>query len=451
MLKSFNKLSLNLKFYLYELIKYDLPKIKFPLSVGIIFLSQIYLLSGKYLKSIKLLSILFRSGWLGSVLIPTIVTRKLFCTNPQKQFLDGFKTELLEDTTPLPHTKKFFDDPKQLFEGVLIVLKESSDTEKGVILLKYSYYFPLLFKLFNVDQIAEKYHIVLEPSWAGFCDPNILIYQTLKHPVFVMTYETRDLNYLQQLNSNLVPVKIGPSWWVDHSVFNTDLKLDRDIDLLVIAQWARFKRHITLFKVFNRLINSGKNLKIVLAGYPGDFDIQHIKYLAELYDLSEHVEIHEWLPPEEVSQLYQRSKINILWSRFEGNNRSIIEGMFCDTPGIIREGHNFGDKYAYINEKTAMWANESTLEKTIIHILENPNTFSPKDWVLGHHNNKIATATLHEIITKKEREYGNVFDGPISLKVNNLHGMSYVDKDDYNRFSKDYDFILECTHAENDS
>jgi hypothetical protein len=96
---------------------------------------------------------------------------------------------LISSVQPLAHTRKFFDDPSLMLKASAIVLKSPTVHNKGVIVLKYSYYFPLFLKFFDVNAVVAKYHLVLEPSWAGLCETGILSYALYGQPVFVMAYE----------------------------------------------------------------------------------------------------------------------------------------------------------------------------------------------------------------------------------------------------------------------
>ena len=83
-------------------------------------------------------------------------------------------------------------DPKRLIESRIFVAKTAAGRERGVIVVDYQYVFPLFAGLFDIQAIAERYEIVLEPSWAGVCTPEILLFSRLPYPVHVETIEPRD-------------------------------------------------------------------------------------------------------------------------------------------------------------------------------------------------------------------------------------------------------------------
>ncbi len=428
------------KTILKEVIKFDYQSLKWPLSIILILKYYFQKRKGDTLGAINTLSTLFRTGWSGSKNFPINQIKNNFITKnntPIKTFLN----DLVASIEQKENTKKFFSNPELLFDGVIIVLRQNNNVRKGVILIKYSYYFPLFFKLFDVEAISEKYHIVLEPSWAGLCEPGILAYTSLTSPVFVMTYEERDRHFIDRIDSNLVSVNVGPNWWVDYRKFDMTTKKNRNIDIVIVAGWAEFKRHYFIFKAIRALKRQGHIYTIALAGYPGDLALEDIKKMAKHMDIFDQISFHEWITPDEVSELLQCAKVNILWSRFEGNNRAIIEGMFCDTPCIIREGHNYGDKYDYINNKTAEISNELNLAKTIKYVIDNHSFYSPREYVLKEHNCIKATEVLSEKISNIENNESLNTKSDLAVKVNELHGMKYFDDDIKKQFESDYIFL----------
>jgi glycosyltransferase involved in cell wall biosynthesis len=435
-LVSFNKTKLK------EFLRYDLNFIKAFFVICIYAKCRYFVFRKRYSDAASLLSTLFKTGWPGSFSCAKKIQLDILNGLPEVE-LAQYYASIMASVKPMKNTKKFFADPSLFLKGIFIVVRESTPSQKGVLIVKYSYYFALLFKLFDTKAISQRYHIVLEPSWAGFCDPSILLYTSLDEPVFVMTYENRDRRFIESLNANLVPVDIGPNWWVNHEMFDIQEQQQRDIDIVSVASWSEFKRHAFLFSALKKLKNDGYDLKAVMVGYPGDMTLEDIKAQARFCGVADCIEFHEWLTPEGVSDILKRGKVNILWSRFEGNNRAIIEGMFCDTPCIMRKGHNYGESYDYINELTGMFSDEQELPQNIIDIIQGHNKFSPREYVLKNHNCIRATEILAREIAKIDGiESSNVF----AVKINHLHGMKYFWENERDRFKGDYDQLTRLTN-----
>ncbi|WP_339772604.1 glycosyltransferase [uncultured Paraglaciecola sp.] len=420
-----------------EFIKYDYNHLKYPLVVAchgaIIILQKL----NKHSLAFKVASNIYRSGWAGSDKLGLQVAQYYFKLNPHlgKEISDKF----INDLPPLNNTKKFFKHPETMLDGIITVLKNPNGDEKGALIINYSYYFPLFLRFFDVEKVATSFNIILEPSWAGFCEENILAYTLVNAPIFLQVYEQRDKNFIESLDSNLIPIEVGPSWFINHNNFVPPMTNNRDIDILMVAAWAKFKRHNAFFKAVKSLIENDPSIKITLVGYPVDMTKKQILELAMLNGIEKNIDIYESITPQEVSELQKRAKVNVLWSKFEGNNRAIIEGMFCGTPVIMRKGHNYGEQYDFINPLTGFFADEINFKEKYEKIISNREKMDPNLYVMQNRNCKVGTKIMGDVIRKYEISQNRPWRTDLGIKVNDLHGMAYLDNN-----SSDYD----CSYSE---
>jgi glycosyltransferase involved in cell wall biosynthesis len=337
--------------------------------------------------------------------------------------------------------KRFVADPTRLLGRRAIVLKAYTPGERGVLLLDYSFTFPLFAGLFDLDGIAQRYRFVLEPSWAGFCDLDILCYALLRDRVFVQSTEPRDTALLRALNLNLTPVPVGGNWWVDSRTFRPVDGIARDADLIMVAAWARYKRHGEVFAALRALKRRGEILRVILAGYPADLTLDDVFREAREYGVQSQIEIYERLSGADLNVQYNRARVNLLWSRREGFNRAIIEGMCAGVPGILRQGHNFGHRYPYINPATGCYASPATLPQTLLTMARESNDFRPRAWVQEHMSCQRATAVLSQQIKGAALELGEPWTSDLVVKTTQLDGMAYWDEANAERFAADYNFL----------
>ena len=97
----------------------------------------------------------------------------------------------------------------------MLVLKAPAAGEKGVLLLKYTAKFEVFVSLFDVERIMRDYYIVLEPCWAGYCDPSILCSWLLRIPSWCKRPTPPISRSSATCGENLVPIDVGASDWVD--------------------------------------------------------------------------------------------------------------------------------------------------------------------------------------------------------------------------------------------
>jgi glycosyltransferase involved in cell wall biosynthesis len=418
-----------------EYLEFDAPLLRLPLVLVLVLLGFVLRAAGRKKKALALWASVHRAN--SSRLAARIVEA---CVRPGPDTTPVYE-QYVAETPRTPATTRFFDDPCRLLGTRYLVLKSPRPNEKGVIVLDYSFTFPLFAKFFDVRRIVRDYHLVLEPSWSGYCDLDILLFTTLDCPVFVQSIEPRDTAFLEGLGSNLVPVPVAANWWVDHRVFRPLPGVAKDVDLLMVASWARFKRHDRFFAALARLKGRGQRLTALLAGYPAGCTRQEVEQLARYHGVDSQVEFHEWLRPEQLNRQMNRAKVNVLWSRKEGVNRAIIEGMFTGLPCLLREGFNYGHKYVHINPATGCYAREHELPDRLRWMVEHHRDFSPRDWVLANMTCQKATELLAESVRRVALARGEAWTEGLAVKVTQLNAMRYWNEADAERFRGDYEFL----------
>jgi hypothetical protein len=323
-----------------------------------------------------------------------------------------------------------------------LVLKASRPGERGILLIDYAYAFPLFAAFFNIETVSRHYHIVLEPSWIGYCIPEILAYAHLETPVFVETVEPPDRAFLEAVGAPFVPVPVAANWWVDHRMVRP-LGTAKDIDVCMVAAWSRFKRHAAVFTALATLRRRGVHLKTLLIGYVGDRTLSKddVYQQAKYYGVADLVEMQEHLPLESLVAQLNRAKTHLLWSRREGFNRATIEALAVDIPVILREGHNYGFSYRYINEQTGMLANEASLPSVLHNVVETYTEFTPRAWLMEHMTPQIATSILGKAIRDAAVTRGETWTTEPVAKVVELTHARYWDPADRERFAADYEFL----------
>jgi hypothetical protein len=184
---------------------------------------------------------------------------------------------------------------------------------------------------------------------------------------------------------------------------------------------------------------------VSLLGYGTANELANIVSEADHYGVRDQLEFFEWLQPEEVNYQLNRAKVNVIWSRKEGVNRAIIEGMFAGVPCILREGFNYGYPYPYVNEQTGRFANEETLPDVILELLESSGRFAPRDWVMSNMSCQRATEIIGSAVRDLAVSRGEAWTVDPVVKVCYLSDMRYWDESDRSKFETDYGF-LRSTH-----
>lgn len=363
-----------------------------------------------------------------------LITNFLGKNHPFRQmYIDG-----LRETEA---TRRFFERPESLIGSRVLVLKSPENGERGVVVVDYSFIFPLLAQKFDLKALFRQYHLILEPSWSGACDNDILALSAHGN-IFVQTNEPRDAEFLKRINCGIEPVPIAANWWVDTRVFHPLEGAKKDAHVFVNASWASFKRHEYIFRALRKLRDMGRPLKTVLVGYPVDRTAAEIERIAERFGVIDQIEIFENVNPKKMNELINRTFVNLVWSRREGSNRAIVEGLAAGVPGVMRRGFNYGFSYPFISESTVLLADESSLPQTLLEVVDNYKRFAPRAWIEKHMNPCVATQILDSHIERYCVERGEKWTrGRLAIKVSSLHEMRYWNAEERGRYERDYESL----------
>jgi glycosyltransferase involved in cell wall biosynthesis len=275
------------------------------------------------------------------------------------------------EALPKPELSRFFGNR-------LAVLKApAGGGEKGVLFVMVSDMFRLLHAGMNLPKLLEDYTLVFEPSWSGYCHPELLEYTRWNQETFILAAEEYDFGFLKRLNSNLIPVDLGPCDWVDPRVATPYLANPKEFDIVMNSNWGAWKRHHVLFRM---LRNAKQRYNVVLIGVNWSGKTRaDIERLASFFGVVDQIVIFEHIPYEQVMDLTCRSRVSILLSLKEGSNRAIAESIFCNLPVVTLSSHVGGIRKNVVPE-TGLIADERHLEFAISRLLRA--NLNPREWGL---------------------------------------------------------------------
>lgn len=297
-------------------------------------------------------------------------------------------------------------------------LESGRVVEKGVLLLKNTQQFRAFRQFADVASVLREYVLVLEPSWSGYAQADILYFTRFAHhPVVVMATDEQDYRFLDRLETNLVPVSFGASDWVDPSVFHPLEARDKHYDAVMVARWSIVKRHHVLFRALRKLGDGSFRVALLAPYWSADTDRRSIEGLMNFYGVTKQVTVFDDLTPVEVNEIFNRSKVNLLLSRQEGSNRSLFEGFFANTPGLAFN-NNIGLPKSYFNGQTGKLIEEHQLADELRYFREHWQDFEPRAWAQTHITPDITTPRLGSLLKKLAQQRAEVWTHDIVAKCN---------------------------------
>lgn len=317
------------------------------------------------------------------------------------------RTRIRQPKTPPPPDR----------QGDLLVLKPwCGPHEKGVLFLNFDETVDKFFSLFDVERVAEKYRIVVEPSAWGYQQARMFLLRGLATDVIIEAQYQQDYEYIDSLGGALKPIRLGAGDWADPELFQSGRNVEKKYDLVMIANWLKWKRHKLLFRAMREL--QDKIGRVALIGYPIEGRTsEEIRSLAQRYGIEKKIDLFENISALEVGRIIRSAKTGVMLSKKEGANRGIYECFFSDVP-VILSSCNIGVNREHVNKMTGVLAADRDLSAVILHMVENYDRFRPRDWAMKHTSAENSSTRLNGFLQKLGELSGEIWTQDIFPKKN---------------------------------
>lgn len=312
----------------------------------------------------------------------------------------------------------------------ILILKEpkltnKKVTEKGAIVIKFTETFPVIYQSLNVKSLGEQYNIILEPSWVGYSLPEIIVWCRLDPiKVFVMCPYKDDYEFISALQSNLIPLSLGPSDWVNPNTFYKIKNTQKIYDAIYIANNDPIKRVERYIKSVVKIRKKIPDFKAALVLASHGNAKKEVEEVLRFYKNSAKISCFNSMTQPELNQIFNQSKVNLLVSLREGSNKGLAEGLFSGTPGLLI-AENAGGNHVHMNSFTGKTVPDKDLEDTMLWFYHHYQDFTPDVWVRENMEPSISARKLSETIKAVELAEGRQWTDDLYAKVNTPE-LSYI-------------------------
>lgn len=276
--------------------------------------------------------------------------------------------------------------------------------EKGVLYLSFETLWIRLLRPENYRELAERYTVVVAPSTSP---PHVLVNYVFPAffpgPVFTQISHPRDLEVFPRMSPNLVVVPLYASSWVNPDLFQPIPKAQRRWDLLMVANFAKFKRHHAFF---DALRSMPKDLRILLIGQDQDGrTATTIREIARWYGVEDRFTLLSRQPYVEMAKHFCSARSTVVLSKREGSCVAIAESLFADAPAAMLADAGIGSR-AFINEQTGRFLDERHLARDLTAFVREADQYQPRAWAEANISCFRSTQTLNDILKQKALELG---------------------------------------------
>ena len=204
----------------------------------------------------------------------------------------------------------------------------------------------------------------------------------VKLPDLITVISPEMLTSVKEISGNKNTVYIPNG--VDLSEF-PDYKQRRENLVLLVAAWKPVKRHMSLIKAFELLLQEDQyaSHKLVIAG-DGPLFEQGRKYI-EVKGLEEHIILLGAVDKSTLVEYYNKSKLSVLCSEREGFPKVVLESMACGCPVLCTKvgavEQLFGVEYPNYIEDVSPEPFKKALQKALETPLIMKDIVSNYTWI----------------------------------------------------------------------
>lgn len=280
---------------------------------------------------------------------------------------------------PIAWDECFPDSANSEVYKAIILKRPQGPAEKGVILVSFENQWLRLLRHADVAALARDYHLVLAPSWSPPHDLAFLLAAKLwPGPLFHLMSNFNDAETFRRIAPSAVGSRLLASSWVHPDIFRPYDDVEKEFDIVVLANFSCYKRHFALFKMLGQM---PRRTKVLLLGKSWSGRTRDtIMREAAWYGVQQSVTIREGLPDDEMIRAMQSAKIGFLPSLNEGSCVAVMEFLFCNVPMALFEDAIVGSA-AYINSQTGVLLDRRRAAEQMTEFIRNHDRYRPRRWV----------------------------------------------------------------------
>jgi glycosyltransferase involved in cell wall biosynthesis len=289
-----------------------------------------------------------------------------------------------------------------------IILKPPvSPAEKGVLYVTFEDQWLRLLRSGQAAAIAERYDLLLGPTWSPPHDVPLLVAARLwPGPLYTLLSNLDDAATMRRLSDRLIPVPLLASSWVNPDAYRGHLGSSREYDIVMVANFAPYKRHWLFFQMLRGL---PRRYRVLLLGVPlGRRTEQALRDEARDFGVQDRFELRTRLSDTAIAEGLCRSRVSLIFSGQEGSCIAVAESLFADTPVGLFEDARIGSR-AFINANTGRLLSRRRTAYQVQEFIESSAAYQPRPWALAniscHHSYAILNHCLREEARRRRQPW----------------------------------------------
>lgn len=299
--------------------------------------------------------------------------------------------------------KRYFGDLGRISENraltTSLLLKEpGANGEKGVLYCSSEGNWMKLVANHNTRALLNDYFLIGASSWSP-SDNAVLanLCGLSRDPVYIGISNKTDLQQYRLFAQDIAGMPILASDWTDPSGINPLNHEDRTIDILMVSDFAPWKRHWLLFEALGSM---PAHLRVMLIGRETEGVTEDgLRAMARAFGVRQQLVILKNLENSEVLAQQCNARVSVALSKREGSCVSVAESLFADTPVVLMDDAHVGSK-KYVNRRTGRILGRANLARGILEMLKRPETWSARKWAMENITAAMTSEKQNAILKK---------------------------------------------------
>ncbi|MBT3192430.1 MAG: glycosyltransferase family 4 protein [Verrucomicrobia bacterium] len=321
----------------------------------------------------------------------------------------------------------------------VIVKPYVSEHEKGILLVLFQAELEKLLNRKVLATLEQRYHIIFCQAYTGFLSMALVaLAARTSSRFYVMPVHTHEQTLCRHLGSCCRMLPFSAASWVREGEL-VGYKGRRDIDCLMVANFANYKRHWLLFKVLRKL---PPEVTAVCVGVPlKGRTAATVREEAREYGVSDRVTIVERAKDNELRELFQRAKVFCAFSDKEGSFVAVAESLLAGTPVVMFKNAIIGTKDAIDQSNGALVSSATQARSAVLHFLNGANHAEIRANAKGIFSSTVSCAKLNELLKDDALRSGGKWSEDVEpFYLQHLYWY-YHSQDGYSRTQKDYSWL----------
>jgi glycosyltransferase involved in cell wall biosynthesis len=221
-------------------------------------------------------------------------------------------------------------------------------------------------------------------------------------PYFLMPSAFSESDLCSEFSQKCVFLPFHAASWVRASLYPSSPD-ERTIDLLMVANFSRHKRHWRLLEALSQM---PREISAVFVGVPlFRRTAASLRYEARLFGVEDRIDIVERASDESLRGILRSARLMCAMTHKEGSYIAVAEALMAGTPVAMFSNAKIGTKAYVTNETGFLLSARKQLAPQLMSALDKADAVRPQTWAKENISAEANSARLNQLLQQWSTEH----------------------------------------------